>query len=771
MTAKTRSTKSEIRNDETPERPAPFQALVPTERIRWAGNPRKTFDEAELAKLTESVRANGILHPLLVRPLPHSAARSWRPPTSPTRRPPITTSSPTANAAGAARAAGLPSLPVVVRIGLTDAEMLELSVTTFEQRQDVSALEKAAAYLRLHQGHHWTVARIASTSAARRRECAHAPPAGDRLPPLAREAVAKGLLAPTTAAVITRLPTPESRERLALEVLADARWQGKNVKSLAKEARQCVEAGAPPYTLRETLDWVEAHYLVELKRPPSAKTMPTSPRPEAARPAPSVPAMPPICSRACHRHVHGSGVLARKVRPTRSASWRRSGPASAPGAEQEGLRCALPVGRPAKQFRLCRARRHLRRRQAPPHLSRHRGRGSRHDRDRRLHDGRRHTLARAADVTRAMKTRHPAGRQGAADRLPGGAGRRKEEARRRPGPQRGQPPHPGPGRPGRRPHPGPSTASTRSCARLAPRLPGRPVDVQPGRGPPPTARTRTRPAMADKLKKLLDASHRAGRPDRPAQPGRRPVHPLERQRRDGGAACRPGDRPQGRRDGAPPREKDRRQAGRQQRTGPRCKRLHRDRRPASAASAAARRATAGSAPATGDACHWVNDKQRDLSSACLPLMEADLGPLLKAVKAKARRSSASTASARSATWSSSRSARSGSPRPSRPRSTRPAAPGSTTASRRRRGLRDRPADPICACCGEAIGAIVDAIANIDADDDLIPADLVLPAADVILGRERDGEAYLACVACGKPAQTAWRPGPTVSPAHAAKARK
>jgi ParB family chromosome partitioning protein len=96
--------------------------------------PRQRFDEVELEALTQSVREKGVLQPLLVRPVEEAEAvfeliageRRWR----------------------AAQRAGLHRVPVVVRV-LADSEALEIALIENLQREDLTALEEAAAYRRL----------------------------------------------------------------------------------------------------------------------------------------------------------------------------------------------------------------------------------------------------------------------------------------------------------------------------------------------------------------------------------------------------------------------------------------------------------------------------------------------------------------------------------------------------------------------------------------------------------------------------------------------
>jgi ParB family chromosome partitioning protein len=108
--------------------------------------PRRNFDEAELEALAQSIREKGVLQPLLVRPVEDEEAafelvageRRWR----------------------AAQRAGLHQVPVLVR-ALADAEALEIALIENLQREDLSALEEAAAYQRLMQEFGRTQANLA----------------------------------------------------------------------------------------------------------------------------------------------------------------------------------------------------------------------------------------------------------------------------------------------------------------------------------------------------------------------------------------------------------------------------------------------------------------------------------------------------------------------------------------------------------------------------------------------------------------------------------
>ncbi len=96
--------------------------------------PRKTFNEAELSELAESIAEKGLIQPLLVRPMPGATERyqivagerRWR----------------------AAQKARLHEAPCVVR-ELTDRETLEIAIVENVQRSDLNAVEEARALRQL----------------------------------------------------------------------------------------------------------------------------------------------------------------------------------------------------------------------------------------------------------------------------------------------------------------------------------------------------------------------------------------------------------------------------------------------------------------------------------------------------------------------------------------------------------------------------------------------------------------------------------------------
>jgi ParB family chromosome partitioning protein len=96
---------------------------------RNPGQPRKHFDEGELAELSNSIRAHGVLQPILVRPIAGgkyeivAGERRWR----------------------AAQRAGLHAIPAVVR-ELNEVEVLEIAIVENVQRTDLNPIEEANGF-------------------------------------------------------------------------------------------------------------------------------------------------------------------------------------------------------------------------------------------------------------------------------------------------------------------------------------------------------------------------------------------------------------------------------------------------------------------------------------------------------------------------------------------------------------------------------------------------------------------------------------------------
>ena len=109
------------------------------------GQPRKVFDKESLEQLAQSIRENGVLQPLLVRPLATGSyqiiagERRWR----------------------AAKIAGLTEVPVVIRDDLTEEQVMQIALIENLQRENLNPIEEAMGYKELIENHSMTQEELA----------------------------------------------------------------------------------------------------------------------------------------------------------------------------------------------------------------------------------------------------------------------------------------------------------------------------------------------------------------------------------------------------------------------------------------------------------------------------------------------------------------------------------------------------------------------------------------------------------------------------------
>ena len=120
---------------------------LPVESLhRGAHQPRRLIDEGGIEELAASIRAQGLIEPVIVRPRPAggyelvAGERRWR----------------------AAQRAGLDSIPAVVR-DLDDREAMAIALIENIQREDLNPLEEAAALKRLLTEYGMTHEELADT--------------------------------------------------------------------------------------------------------------------------------------------------------------------------------------------------------------------------------------------------------------------------------------------------------------------------------------------------------------------------------------------------------------------------------------------------------------------------------------------------------------------------------------------------------------------------------------------------------------------------------
>jgi ParB family transcriptional regulator, chromosome partitioning protein len=219
-----------IREPESPDAPGDASSSIATISIDLIDpnpfQPRSKFPEAELQELADSIRANGVIQPVLVR---HhgdryqliAGERRWR----------------------AARSAGLDAVPAVVR-EMDDREALEIALTENLLRDDLSPLEAARAYQALQERFGASQEEIAKRLGLNRSTVANTLRLL-RLPAQIQMMIDSKALTAGHARALLMIPSEEEQLRLAGRIVA----RGLSVREIEKLAAE--GARSSPATVKE----------------------------------------------------------------------------------------------------------------------------------------------------------------------------------------------------------------------------------------------------------------------------------------------------------------------------------------------------------------------------------------------------------------------------------------------------------------------------------------------------------------------------------------
>ncbi len=188
----------------------PVNAIEPN-----PNQPRQKFSAREMDEMVQSVREKGILTPLLVNKQEEgyqliAGERRWR----------------------AAKKVGLDRVPVVVR-GVTPAESLELALIENVHRQDLNAIEEAAAYKKLMEEAGYTQETLARKLGRDRSYVANLLRLL-KLPKSYQQDVIDGRLTMGHARVLVGVQSPEDQKRLRDAVVRS----GLSVRQLEMMAKR-----------------------------------------------------------------------------------------------------------------------------------------------------------------------------------------------------------------------------------------------------------------------------------------------------------------------------------------------------------------------------------------------------------------------------------------------------------------------------------------------------------------------------------------------------
>ena len=210
--------------------------------VRNPRNPRRRFEEEDLADLTNSVRAKGLLQPIVVRPVDGqenayeivAGERRWR----------------------AAQKAGVHEVPVIIR-SFSDGEALEIALVENIQRSDLNPIEEGEGYQQLIDHFNYTQQQLADSIGKSRSHIANTLRLLT-LPDKIKQYLSSGALTAGHARALIATETPEliadQIVKLGLSV-RDAEDMARKPAndSAAKSSKRLVEKDADTIALENTL--------------------------------------------------------------------------------------------------------------------------------------------------------------------------------------------------------------------------------------------------------------------------------------------------------------------------------------------------------------------------------------------------------------------------------------------------------------------------------------------------------------------------------------
>ncbi len=170
--------------------------------------PRRDFDEEQLMELAQSVREFGIIQPLVVSKIeketPYGTAIEYQLIAGERRL-------------RAAKIAGLPRVPAVVRRAPEDREKFEMAIVENVQRADLNPIESARSYAKLSEQFGMTQREIAARMGKSRETIANSMRLLN-LPTEMQDAIAGGKISESQGRVLLALADPIKQQQLFQQV-------------------------------------------------------------------------------------------------------------------------------------------------------------------------------------------------------------------------------------------------------------------------------------------------------------------------------------------------------------------------------------------------------------------------------------------------------------------------------------------------------------------------------------------------------------------------
>ncbi len=177
--------------------------------------PRRSFDEASLNELAESVKSHGVIQPIVARRVAGgryqiiAGERRWR----------------------AARLAGLSTVPAVIK-EMDDSAMMQVALIENLQRQDLNPIEEALAYRKLMDGFGLTQEDVSGAVGRSRPAIANSVRLLN-LPPAVQDHIAEKRLSVGHARCLLTIENPDVQAKLADHIVQ----AGLNVRQAERVVR------------------------------------------------------------------------------------------------------------------------------------------------------------------------------------------------------------------------------------------------------------------------------------------------------------------------------------------------------------------------------------------------------------------------------------------------------------------------------------------------------------------------------------------------------
>ncbi|MBQ9948269.1 MAG: ParB/RepB/Spo0J family partition protein, partial [Oscillospiraceae bacterium] len=188
------------------------------------GQPRKNFDKEALEQLASSIRENGVLQPLIVRPLATgnyqiiAGERRWR----------------------ASKIAGLSEVPVVIRDDLSEEQVMQIALIENLQRENLNPIEEAMGYKELIDSYGMTQDQLAKTLGKARSSIANSLGLLT-LPKSVKDLLAEGGLSMGHCKALKAIKDPALMTEIAFRA-ADGELTVRSIEAIAKrEAKKAEE--------------------------------------------------------------------------------------------------------------------------------------------------------------------------------------------------------------------------------------------------------------------------------------------------------------------------------------------------------------------------------------------------------------------------------------------------------------------------------------------------------------------------------------------------